>query len=246
LGLLLFGLLLDRGILLLYLLLSLLLYGLVLLVYLLLGQLIDYLSFPRPCLLLGLIGLFPNLLFCLLLLLFGLLLNLLFCLLLSFLGLLLNRLLCLGLLFGNLLLRGLLLLVAKLVEVGLVVVGRLVEAHGDEHRTVGARSEPFAHHVVGLARLRVFGQCPVVGLAEVEGSYWSCEDQQHNEPYNQGWPGMGTNVGGPAGPTVGSLVVVQPHARQAQAVDREPIKPSIAGNSVVAAEAATTTTIAAV
>jgi hypothetical protein len=195
--------------------LSLLLYGLVLLVYLLLGQLIDYLSFPRPCLLYGLIGLFPNLLYCLLLLLVGLLL-------LSFQGLLLNRLLYLALMSGDLLLRGLLLLVAKLVEVGLVVVGRLVEAHGDEHRTVGARSEPFAHHVVGLARLRVIGQCPVVGLAEVEGSYWSCEDQQHNEPDNQGWPGMGTNIGGPAGPTVGSLVVMQPHARQAQAVDREP------------------------
>jgi hypothetical protein len=213
---------LDRLILLFDLVLSLLLYGLVLFDYLLLGQLIDGLLFPRPCLLLGQIGPFPDLLFCLLLLLFGFFLDLLFCLLLSFLGLLLDRLLRLGLLFVDLLLRGLLLLVAELVEVGLVVVGRLAEVHGYEHRIVQAWSEPFAHHVVGLARLGVFGQRSVVGLAEVEGSYGSGEEQQHNEPYYKSWPGMGANICSPAGPTVGSLVVVQPHPRQAQSVDRGP------------------------
>jgi hypothetical protein len=151
LGLLLFGLLLYGIVLLGYLLLCLLLDSLVLLCYLLLGQLIDGLLSPWPYLLLGLISLFPDLLFFLLLLLFGLRLDLLFCLLLRFLGLLLDRLLCLGLLCGDLLLRGLLLVVTELVEIGLVVMGRLAEAHGYEHRTVRAWAEPFGHRVVGLA-----------------------------------------------------------------------------------------------
>ena len=89
----------------------------------------------------------------------------------------------LGLVFGDLLLRSLPLLVAQLVE-----VGRLGEAHGYEHRTVRAWSEPFGHRVVGLAGLSVLGQCSVIGLAEVEGSYGSGEEQQHNEPYFQGRP----------------------------------------------------------
>ena len=167
---------------------GLLLYGIVLLCYLLLGQLIDGLLSPWPYLLLGLISLIPDLLFFLLLLLFGLRLDLLFCLLLRFLGLLLDRLLCLGLLCGDLLLRGLLLVVTELVEIGLVVMGRLAEAHGYEHRTVRAWSEPFGHRVVGQAGLSVLGQCSVVGLAEVEGSYGSGGEQQHKEPYYQGRP----------------------------------------------------------
>src|SRR5829696_5293891 len=50
----------------------------------------------------------------------------------------------------------------------------------------------------------------------------SGEDQQHDEPYYQGRPGMRAHVNGPASPTVGPLVVVLAHAKHAQAVDRRP------------------------
>src|SRR5215211_3759284 len=156
LGLLLVCLFLDGLVLLVYLLLGLFLDGLVLLVYLLLGRLVDGRLPLGPRVLLGLVGLGLYLLIGLLLLLLGLLLDLL----------------CrFGLLFGDLLLRGFLLLVLELVEVGLVVVGRLAQAHGDEHGAVRARTEPFGHRVVGLPRLGGRGQSPVVGLAEVEVAY---------------------------------------------------------------------------
>src|SRR5215211_2393675 len=183
---LLLGLLVDGLVLLVYLLLGLFLDRLVLLVYLLLGRLVDGCLPLGPRVLLGLVGLGLYLLIGLLLLLLGLSLDLLlrlffllaglgvdllFRLLLRLLGLLLDLLCRFGLLFGDLLLRGFLLLVLELVEVGLVVVGRLAQAHGDEHGAVRARTEPFGHRVVGLPRLGGRGQSPVVGLAEVEVAY---------------------------------------------------------------------------
>src|SRR5215211_1449671 len=168
---LLLGLLVDGLVLLVYLLLGLFLDRLVLLVYLLLGRLVDGRLPLGPRVLLGLVGLGLYLLIGLLLLLLGLGVDLLFRLLLRLLGLLLDLLCRFGLLFGDLLLRGFLLLVLELVEVGLVVVGRLAQAHGDEHGAVRARTEPFGHRVVGLPRLGGRGQSPVVGLAEVEVAY---------------------------------------------------------------------------
>ena len=231
------GLLIYLLVLLVYLLLGLLLDGLVLLVDLLLGQLVDGLISLGPHVLLGLVSLGVDLLCCLLLLLFGpgidLLLRFLFLLVglgVDLLFRLLLRLLCLlldllrrfGLLFGDLLLRRFLLLVAELVEVGLVVVGRLAEAHGNEHGTVRAGAEPFCHRVVGLARLGVGGKCPVVRLSEVEVRDGQGEDDEHDKAHYQGRPGVGPHEGGPAGPAVGSLIVLDPHTGHAQAVDTGP------------------------
>ena len=232
------GLLIDGLVLLVYLLLGLLIYGLVLLVYRLLGRLVygRLASGPTFCLawsacswiswfglLFLLVGLLLDLLFRLLLLLVGLGLDLLFRLLLRLLCLLLDLLRRFGLLFGDLLLRGFLLLVAELVQIRLVVVGRLAEAHGYEHGTVRARAEPFGHRVVGLARLGGLGQGPVVGLAEVEVADGQWRGRMSTtKPDHQRGPGVGADEGGPAGPAVGPLVVVDAHAGHAQAVDPGP------------------------
>ncbi len=155
-----------------------------------------------------LLGLLLYLFICLLLLLLSLLLYLLVRLCLFLFGLFLYLLLCLSLLLGGLLLYSRLLLFVELIELGLVVLGRFGEAHGDEHGTVRAWAKTFAHQVVRLAYLRVGGHCSIVGLAEVERADGRCEDQEHADPQDQRRPRVGGDKGGPASPTVRPLIVV--------------------------------------
>ena len=112
-----------------------------------------------------------------------------------------------------------LLLLLDVVELLLVVLGRLAQGDGDEHGPVLPAAEAAADRVVGHPRLRVLGQRAVVGLAEVEVAD---RDRQHDEDdqrHAHRRPRVPGHEHGPAAPAVGLGVVLVLEPGDLQRVD---------------------------